>query len=68
MKRICQILGAAIVGVVCVILLPLVIVFAIIASVLEKSPCSNREHKHYDWNGLAYGALLESLPERGKAD
>jgi len=36
--------------------------------VLEKSPCSNREHKHYDWNGLAYGALLESLPERGKAD
>ena len=34
MKRICQILGAAIVGVVCVALLPLVIVFAVIASVV----------------------------------
>jgi uncharacterized membrane protein len=33
-KRICQIIGAAIVGVVCVILLPLVIVFAVIASVV----------------------------------
>jgi len=34
MKRICQIIGAAIVGVVCVALLPLVIVFAVIASVV----------------------------------
>jgi len=33
-KRICQIIGAAIVGIVCVILLPLVIVFAVIASVV----------------------------------
>jgi len=34
MRRVGQIIGAAIVGVVCVILLPLVIVFAVIASVV----------------------------------
>ena len=34
MKRISQIIGAAIVGIVCVILRPLVIVFAVITSVV----------------------------------
>jgi len=34
MKRIGQVVGAAIVGIVCVILLPLVIIFAVIASVV----------------------------------